>query len=119
MTFRAIVVGLLFLATSCLAHDADGKWNGTFDTPNGPAPVTFNFKADGATLNGSTTGPDGSEIKIANGKVDGNDISFSVTFDFGGMPLKIDYKGVVSKEEIKFKLEVFGMPFELTVKKAS
>ena len=117
MKFRTLAIGLLLTAASCFAADVDGKWTGTMNTPNGDVPVSFTFKADGAMLDGSTTGPAG-EIKIANGKADGNNISFNITFDFQGMPFKIDYKGVVSKDQIKFTLDIMGMPFELTVKKA-
>ena len=108
----------VLLASAAFAADVDGKWNGTMSTPNGDIPVAFDFKADGATLNGTTTGPAG-EIQIKDGKVDGSNISFTVTFDFNGMPLTINYKGVVSKNEIQFKLDVFGMPFDLLVKRAS
>jgi hypothetical protein len=87
-------------------------------TPNGDVPVAFTFKADGATLNGSTMGPDGMDVKISDGKIDGNNVSFAITFDFGGMPIMLNYKGVVAKDQIKFNIDIFGMPFELTVKKA-
>jgi hypothetical protein len=119
MKFFSIVMGLLLVCVSMVAHDVDGKWAGTMNTPNGDVPVNFTFKADGATLTGSTAGPDGSEVKIADGKVDGNNISFTVTFDFGGMPLAINYKGVISGAEIKFTLDVFGMPLDLSVKKST
>ena len=115
-TFAA---GLFILAVSAFAADVDGKWTGTMETPMGNVPVGFTFKADGATLTGSTSGPDGGDIKIADGKVDGSKISFSVTFDFGGMPLTMNYAGVVSANEIKFTIDIFGMPLELVVKKSS
>jgi hypothetical protein len=109
----------MLLATAAFAADVDGKWNGTMSTPNGDVPVNFTFKADGATLNGSTMGPDGSEVPIKEGKVDGNNISFSITFDFQGMPFTMNYKGAVDKDQIKFTIDVFGMPLELLVKRAS
>jgi hypothetical protein len=115
---RLLAIALL-LASSVFAADVDGKWAGTMATPNGDFPVAFTFKTDGATLNGSTAGPDGSEIKIAGGKVDGTNITFSVTFDFGGMPLILKYKGAVAKDEIKFTIDIAGMPAELTVKRAA
>jgi hypothetical protein len=87
-------------------------------TPNGDIPVAFTFKADGAMLNGSTSGPDGAEVKINDGKIDGENITFTVNIDFGGMPLVLNYKGAVAKDQIKFTIEVAGMPFELTVKRA-
>jgi hypothetical protein len=107
------------LAVSAFAADVDGKWNGTMTTPMGDVPVGFVLKADGAKLTGSTTGPDGAEVKIADGKVDGSKISFSVTFDFGGMPFTMNYAGVVSASEIKFTIDIFGMPLELVVKKGA
>ncbi len=115
----ALALGLLLTAGTAFAADVDGKWTGTMNTPNGDVPVAFTFQADGAKLNGSTMGPDGAEVKIADGKVDGNNIAFSITFDFGGMPFTLNYKGVVAKEQIKFTIDIFGMPVELTVKKAS
>ena len=80
---------------------------------------TASFQSDGAKLAGSTTGPDGGEVKIADGKVDGNNVSFSITFDFGGMPFTMNYKGVVNKDQIKFTIDIFGMPIESVVKKTA
>lgn len=119
MKLRSIAIAFVLLAGSCFAHDVDGKWTGTMSTPNGDVPVNFTFKADGPALTGSTAGPDGMEVKIAEGKVDGNNISFSITFDFGGMPFTLNYKGVVAKDQIKFTIDIAGMPFDLTVKKAA
>lgn len=113
---KLLIVALL-LVSSAFAADVDGKWAGSMSTPMGDIPVAFTFKADGATLNGTTAGPDGADVKIAEGKVDGNNISFTVTFDFGGMPLVLSYKGVVTKDAIMFTIDVMGMPMELTVKK--
>lgn len=117
MKIRNTLIAFLLLAGSCFAADVDGKWSGTFTTPNGDIPVAFTFKADGVMLSGSSTGPDGMEIKIAEGKVDGNNISFSISVDAGGMPLTINFKGVVSPQQIKFTVDLMGMPTELTVKK--
>jgi predicted ATP-grasp superfamily ATP-dependent carboligase len=119
MKVRSTLIALLLLAGFCFAADVDGKWSGTLSTPNGDFPVNFTLKADGATLTGSTTGPGGEEIKIANGKVDGNNISFSVTFDLNGTPLTINYKGVVAGQEIKFTVDLMGTPTPLTVKKTA
>ncbi|HEY7388839.1 MAG TPA: hypothetical protein VH640_10035 [Bryobacteraceae bacterium] len=116
MKLLAIAV---LLATAAFGADVDGKWTGTMSTPNGDVPVNFTFKADGATLNGSTMGPDGGEIPIKEGKVDGNNISFAISFDFQGMPFTMNYKGAVDKDQIKFTIDVFGMPLELLVKRAS
>jgi len=118
MRFFAILTMMLVLCVSAFAADVDGKWAGTVTTPNGDVPVGFTFKADGEKLTGSTMGFDGTEVAISDGKVDGKNISFKVTFDFGGMPFVLNYKGVVSPTEIKVTGEAAGMPFEFVVKKA-
>jgi len=119
MRLGVLVLGLLlFTALPAVAADVDGKWSGTITTPNGDVPVGFTFKADGAMLTGTTTGPDGADVPIKNGKVEGSNISFVVSLDFGGMPLELSYKGVVSPAEIKLTIDFMGMPFDLVVKKA-
>jgi len=109
---------LLLVAVPARAADVDGKWTGSLDTPMGAVNVGFNFKADGAMLSGTTTGPDGSEIAIKNGKIEGDKISFLVSIDFGGMSLDLNYTGVVKKDTVELTLDVMGMPFNLVVKKA-
>lgn len=119
MRIWTAVAGLFLLVVSAFAADVDGKWAGSMNTPMGDIPVGFTLKADGAKLTGSTTGPDGADIAIKDGKIDGANISFSVTFDFGGMPFTLMYKGVVAGGTIKFSGDAGGMPFEMVVKKAS
>ena len=119
MKLFTVAVMLLMIVTCALAHDVDGKWSGSVATPNGDFPQAFTFKADGATLNGAMAGPDGKDVAIKDGKVDGNNISFTVTLDFGGMAILLSYKGVVDKEQIKMTGDFMGMPFDLVVKKSS
>ena len=117
MKVYALLVLVLLWAAPAMAADVDGKWSGSLATPNGDVTVGFDFKADGATLTGSTTGPDGAQVAIKNGKIDGNKISFIVTIDFGGMMFDVSYTGVVAPTEIKMTIDFAGMPFEFTAKK--
>src|SRR5262245_20354352 len=118
MKFAFITILLMTtLAVPAFAADVDGKWSGTVPSPGGDIPVTFTFKADGEKLTGSTMNFDGSEVAIKDGKIDGNNISYSVTLDFGGMPLMITYKGVVSGDQLKIVADVLGMPTEFVLKK--
>ena len=111
-------LALMLAAAPARAADVDGKWTGSLDTPMGAVQVGFNFKADGTMLTGTTTGPDGSEIAIKNGKIDGDKISFLVSIDFGGMALDLNYSGVVKSDTVELTLDVMGMPFNFVVKKA-
>lgn len=117
--FFAFGAALLLLGCSAFAADVDGKWTGSVSTPNGDFPVSFNFMADGTMLNGSMAGPDGSDIAIKDGMIDGANISFWLSLDFGGNALKLTYKGVVSSDQIKISGDAGGMPFEFVVKKAT
>jgi hypothetical protein len=116
MKLSALVLAVVLLAAPAFAADVDGKWAGSLDTPNGAVQIAYTFKADGQMLTGTTTGPDGGAIK--NGKIDGNKISFTVSIDFGGMPLDINYTGVVAPDQIKLTLDFAGMPFDMVVKKS-
>jgi hypothetical protein len=116
--FFASLLLLLVMGATAYAADVDGTWEGVVMGPMGDIPVSFTFKADGAKLTGSQLGFDGSPVQIADGKIDGNTITFTVTLDFGGMPFMLSYKGIVSKEDIKMSGDAFGMPFEFVLKKA-
>jgi hypothetical protein len=118
MKVLASVAMLLLVTTAVYAADVDGKWTGTMTGPQGDLPVAFTFKADGAKLTGTTLGLDGMEVPIKDGKITDNTITFTVEFDFGGMPFALSYKGIVTADQIKMTAEAFGMPFEFVVKKA-
>lgn len=118
MKFIAISMMMLVLCVPVFGADVDGRWTGVVAAATGEVPVSFTLKADGEKLTGTTTGLDGAEVAISDGKIDGNNITFNVTLDFAGMPFVLSYKGVVSAAEIKITGEVFGMPFEVLLKKA-
>ena len=118
MKIRALALVLLLAATPAFAADVDGKWSGSIDTPNGPVQVVYTFKADGATLSGSTTGPDGAAVALKNGKVDGDKISFSMDISMGDAPTTFLYTGVVTATEIKLHTDFMGQAIDFSVKKS-
>ena len=118
MNIRTLALGLLFAASPAFAADIDGKWSGSLDTPNGPVAVAYTFKADGTTLTGSTDTPDGQSLPIANGKIEGNKVSFSMSVDFGGGPTEFKYTGELVGPDLKLKSSFMDMPFEFTLKKS-
>lgn len=118
MKVLASVAMLLLVTAGAYAADVDGKWAGSITGPQGDLSITFTFKADGAKLTGTTVGLDGMEVPIKDGKIDDKTISFTVEFDFGGMPFLLSYKGVLATDQIKMTGEALGMPFEFVLKKA-
>jgi hypothetical protein len=108
---------LMLSATAMFAADVTGSWTGSVSTPNGDFKLTFAFKQDGAKLTGTVTGPQGAPLDIANGKVDGNNISFDVSFN--GMTIK--HNGTVNGDEIKLTTKTDDPNFpglELTLARA-
>ncbi|HEX3836378.1 MAG TPA: hypothetical protein VHW25_05380 [Steroidobacteraceae bacterium] len=119
MKIRALAFILLLAAAPAFAADVDGKWTGSIDTPNGPVQVAYTLKANGATLTGSTTGPDGALIALKNGKVNGDKISFSMDVNMGDAPTTFMYTGVVSATEIKLHTDFMGQAIDFSVKKSN
>ena len=105
---------LLIASFALMAADVSGKW--TYEGPgrggNPGRPVTITLKADGATLTGAVPaggrGGGGDNppppIDITDGKVDGNNISFTVKREFNGNSMVIKYEGVVNGDELKLKI---------------
>jgi hypothetical protein len=113
----ALLVVCIAMPLIAAVDGVDGNWSGAVNTPNGDLPVGFVFKADGATLTGSMIGPDGSPSPIANGKIDGSNLTFTVDLNFNGNSFSLSYKGVLDGEQIKMSSEFQGQVFEFVVKK--
>jgi hypothetical protein len=84
------------------APDATGTWKGAFDFQGTNVPLTFHLTAAGGTLTGTVEGLPASPLEIHEGKVDGNTVTFTVTTDYQGSPVRLVYKGTVTAEGIKF-----------------
>jgi hypothetical protein len=116
MKYSVLALVLLLSAGFVFSADVDGKWAGTI--PGMDIPVSYTFKADGNTLTGTSSGPENAVIPIKDGKINGNNISFTVTIDMGGQEMKMEYKGVVSGDAIKLTLDMMGQPTEIPLKRA-
>ena len=96
-------------ALTASAADISGNWKGSAETPNGTIERTFIFKVDGNKLTGETTSNNFGKSTIENGKVDGDNVSFTITVSMGGNDAKVEYKGkVVDADTIKFEVSVQG-----------
>jgi hypothetical protein len=93
------------------AADVGGAWLAQIPGRDGNTmETTFNFKVSGEKLTGNMQNQFG-EREISDGKVSGDDITFTVRIDFGGNEMIFLYKGKVSGNEIKFNRERKGGEF--------
>jgi hypothetical protein len=110
------------LAVAAYAADATGKWTAEVPGRGGNTmTTTITLKADGGNLTGSVSGRNG-DTAIANGKVDGDTVSFDVTREGQNGTMTMHYTGKVAGDEIKFKVErqgAEGPAREFTAKRAS
>jgi len=112
MTKKLLFVMTILLVASfaLMAADVSGKW--TFEQPgrggNPGRPVTITLKADGSTLTGTMPaggrGGAGDPVAISDGKVDGNNVSFTVKREFNGNTMITKYEGTVNGDEMKLKI---------------
>ena len=111
------------LAVSAFAADVTGTWKASQPGRKDGAPreVTYKLKADGDKLTGSMSGMGPDDVAITDGKVKGDEISFTVKREFNGNAMVMMYKGKVSGDEIKFSQTTEGrdQAREFTAKRAN
>ena len=115
-----VAITLLTFTLALWSADISGKWTAQVPGRSGNMrEVTFMLKASGENLTGTMSGRNG-DIQIADGKVSGDDISFSVTQEFGGNSVKQTFTGKTAGAEIKFKREGGqGEPIQFVAKRAN
>ena len=118
MRIAATAFALLIAASTFAADAVTGTWKGSAPGPDGQGmDITFNLKAEGATVTGTVLTPMG-ELPVSNGKVDGNAVSFDA--DAGGM--KVSHKCKVDGDSMAVSVS-FGdggmPPIDYTMKRVA
>jgi hypothetical protein len=119
LLYACTAVVMALTTATALAADFTGTWTGEMAGGNGGFQISFTFKQDGAKLTGTVQGPQGDPITISDGKIDGDKISFSVSFN--GMT--ITHEGTINAagDEIKLTTKSSDGQFpggEMTLKRA-
>ena len=99
---RLTILAVIALAPLAAMADVSGTWTATFDTQ---------------MLSGMAKSANG-EVEIADGKIEGDTITFVENLNYQGMDLVITYTGtIVSDDEIEFTRDVSGIAMEELVAK--
>jgi hypothetical protein len=105
---------IAMLTVTAVAADVTGKWSGQVPSRGEAVATAFTFKVDGDKLTGTMTGPQG-EVALQEGKVSGDQISFTTT----GGNAKILFQGTAAGNEIKMtRTREGGQAREFTLKRA-
>jgi hypothetical protein len=115
------MLALLCFTFAASAADVTGHWSAEITTGRGPQAITFNFSQSGSTLTGTVVaGGRGGEIMIVDGKVDGDNISFSTSEPGrgdGAPPNVQKYIGKINGASIDFTRDNGRGPVMFTAKK--
>jgi len=107
----AIASALMALSVMVvLGADVDGKWTRETQGKNGPQVQTLTLKSAGGKLSGTMErgGGKGAPQEITDGTIDGANVSFKITQNFGGNETVQTFKGTVSATELKLTIEGAG-----------
>ena len=107
---KRFILTLMLFTMAAFAADIAGTWKGTAEGPQGALERSFVFKVDGTKLTGETTSQMLGKSTITDGKIDGDNISFSITASMQGNELKLTYKGKVTGSELELTSEMSGGP---------
>jgi hypothetical protein len=102
---RKIAVAALFVlfgSIGALAGDFNGKWKADFETGVGSQKYVFEFHVDGTRLTGKVISNHHGETEVRDGKVDGDNISFTEVVTANGEEIKVIYNGKIDGDEILF-----------------
>lgn len=116
---KLLLAVLALCALPALAADVTGTWKGSAETPNGTIERTFVFKQTGTTLTGESTSEMMGKSTITDGKVEGDNVSFSMTVKFQDNEMKLDYSGKVTGNEMKLHVDAGGFAIDYVLKKTS
>jgi hypothetical protein len=103
-----VALALIGFASSAMAADektdATGTWKWTMTRGDNKVELAVTLKQDGEKLTGAIKRGD-QETAIADGKVDGKKISFSVTRERNGNKMTTKYSGEITGDTLKGKIE--------------
>jgi hypothetical protein len=101
---KLLLILIALFAVSASAADATGNWKATAESQNGTIERTFTFKVDGTKLTGETSSEMMGKSTITDGKIEGDNLSFTIKVKFQDQDMTLNYKGKVSGDTMKLTL---------------
>ncbi len=98
---------LVLLACGGLwAGDISGKWKAEYTSPDGVKRETvFLFTVDSGVVKGTVESKPGGVSRIADGKLTGDELMFTIVNEQSGEEYRVRFKGKVVGDKIRLRLE--------------
>jgi hypothetical protein len=97
----SVVLVTMLIAIPVFAADINGRWKGLMQSGGDSI---FELKAEKDTLSGNMIGRDGRPYPVSDGKLQGDNISMKVAFEWQGQPVTLVVTGKVAGEEMKLHI---------------
>ena len=113
---KTLMLFALF-AMTLSAADISGTWNAVGKDTKQTFKRTFVFKQDGTKLTGKTISDRWGKSAVENGKIEGDDLSFTMNVIFEVGYLKVSITGKVEGDVIKMTAEAGGSTLDFTARR--
>jgi hypothetical protein len=111
---KKLIMLFVLFAITLSAADVTGTWKATAKSGSGTIKRTFIFKQDGARFTGKTISDKWGASDIKDGRIEGEDLSFTILVDIEFGRVKISFAGKVQGDIIKMTAELDGGTFDFT-----
>ena len=116
--FEWLVALLAIACLVALAADIDGKWTAEVQGgKRGPQTQTLTLKANGDKLTGTIDNGRGG-VDISEGMIHGNEVMFKVVREFNGNKVEQNYKGTLTRDDLKMTMDAGRGPQDVAFKRA-
>ncbi len=92
---------IILLSTFVFAADLTGRWKGPMQSGGDSI---FDLKSAKDVVTGNMVGRDGKMYPVSDGKLDGENVSMKVAFEWQGQPVTLIVTGKVSGDEMQLHI---------------
>jgi hypothetical protein len=97
----SVPLSMILLSSLAIAADVTGRWKGPMQSGGDSI---FELKSAKDVVTGNMIGRDGRQYPVSDGKIEGENLSMKVAFEWQGQPVTLIVTGKVSSEEIQLHI---------------
>ena len=94
----AVLLSMILISSSLFAAEVTGKWTGPMQSGGN---AVFDLKSEKGAITGNMIGYDGKPYPVSDGRLDGENLSMKVAFEWQGQPVTLIVTGKVAGEDMQ------------------